>query len=97
MSAQAIAYRCKDLGIFGQSLFAQVFKVFNARKWRLHEPNEMPGERPQRFERLCIRALAEGVISEAKASELLGKTVRELVESLDRPPDDEADGQAARV
>lgn len=97
VSAQAIAYRCKDLGIFGQSLFAQVFKVFNARKWRLHEPNEMPGERPQRFERLCIRALAEGVISEAKASELLGKTVRELVESLDRPPDDEADGQAARV
>ena len=97
VSAQAITYRCKDLGIFGQSLFAQVFKIFNARKWRMHEPNEMPGEQPQRFERLCIRALAEGVISEAKASELLGKTVRELVESLDTPPDGETDGQAARV
>lgn len=30
VSAQGIAYRCKDLGIFGQSLFTQVFKVFNA-------------------------------------------------------------------
>ncbi len=96
-SAQAIAYRCKDLGIFGSSLFSQVFKVFSAKGWRLREPNEMSGERPQRFERLCIRALAEGVISEAKASELLGKTVRELVESLDKPPEDGADGHPSRV
>jgi len=96
-SAQAIAYRCKDLGIFGPSLFSQVFKVFSANRWRLNEPNAMPGERPQRFQRLCIRALSEGVISEAKASELLGTTVRELVESLDKPPKDGANGHAARV
>lgn len=96
-SAQAISYRCKDLGIFGPGLFSQVFKVFNARRWRLHEPNEMPGERPQRFARLCIRALSEGVISEAKASELLGTTVKKLVESLDKPPEDGADGHAPRV
>lgn len=96
-SAQAIAYRCKDLGIFGHSLFAQVFKVFNANRWRLREPNPLPCERPQRFERLCIRALSEGVISEAKASELLGTTVRELVRRLDEPPEDGADGHAPRV
>ena len=35
----------------------------------------------------CAFALAEDVISEAKASELLRKTVREVVESLDRPPE----------
>jgi Zn-dependent peptidase ImmA (M78 family) len=92
VSAQAVAYRCRDVGIFGPSLFSQVFRVFNARKWRLHEPLEMDPERPQRFERLCIRALAEGAISESKASELLGKTVRELTESLDRPPDQADDG-----
>lgn len=96
-SAQAIAYRCKDLGIFEQGLLAQIFKVFNAKRWRLQEPNEMPGEQPQRFERLCIRALSEGVISEAKASELLGTTVRELVESLDKPPEDGADGHPSRL
>jgi len=96
-SAQAIAYRCKDLGIFGPGLFSQVFKVFNAKRWRVHEPNEMPGERPQRFERLCIRALSEGVISEAKASELLSTTVRELVERLDKPPEDGVDGHPSRV
>jgi Zn-dependent peptidase ImmA (M78 family) len=96
VSAQAIAYRCKDLGIFNQSLFTQVFKVFNARRWRLHEPLELPPEHPMRFERLCLRALAEDVISEAKASELLRKTVREVVESLDQPPDRPSDGHTAR-
>ena len=97
VSAQAIAYRCKDVGIFGPSLFSQVFRVFNAKKWRLHEPLEMSAESPQRFERLCIRALAEGLISESKASELLGKTVRELAESLDRPPEEADDGHSSGV
>ena len=46
----------------------------------------MPGERPMRFERLCFRALAEGAISEAKAAELLGHSVRELNRRMDEPP-----------
>ncbi len=71
--------------------------IFNANRWRLREPNPLPCERPQRFERLCIRALSEGVISEAKASELLGTTVRELVRRLDEPPEDGAGGHAPRV
>ena len=32
----------------------------------------MAGELPNRFGRLCLRALAEGAISESKAAELLG-------------------------
>ena len=35
-------------------------------------------EEPNRMERLCFRALAERVISESKAAELLGIPVREL-------------------
>jgi len=97
VSAQAIAYRCKDLGIINQPTFSGVFKVFGIKGWRRKEPNALPKERPSRFERLCIRALAEDVISEAKASELLRKTVREVVESLDRPPEDAPDGHASRV
>lgn len=95
VSAQAIAYRCKDLGVFNERLLTQVFKVFNARKWRAHEPLEMNPERPQRFERLCIRALSEGVISEAKASELLGTTVRDLIASLDQPPEEAPIGHSS--
>jgi hypothetical protein len=80
-----------------QPTFSGVFKVFGIKGWRRNEPNALPKERPSRFERLCIRALAEDVISEAKASELLQKTVREVVDSLDRPPEDAADGNTPRV
>ena len=41
-------------------------------------------EEPRRFERLCYRALAEGVIGEARAAELLGISVRELDQRLDQ-------------
>ena len=95
VSAQAIAYRCKDLGLISQPTFSGVFKVFGIKGWRRREPNALPKERPSRFERLCIRALAEDVISEAKASELLQMTVREVVESLDRPPERASDAHAA--
>jgi len=91
VSGQALAYRCKDLGIINQATLANLFKAFGARGWRKKEPLELPKEVPSRFERLCIRALAEGVISESKASELLQKTVREVVESLDTPPERDAD------
>jgi Zn-dependent peptidase ImmA (M78 family)/transcriptional regulator with XRE-family HTH domain len=95
VSAQAIAHRCKDLGIISQSAYARVFRLFNARGWRIEEPRPFTKERPARFERLCIRALAEGMISESKASELLQKTVKEVVESMDEPPPEH--GRRSRV
>ena len=97
VSAQAIAYRCKDLDIINRRVLSSIFKLFNAKKWRTNEPLPLPSERPSRFERLCIRALAEDVISESKASELLQKTVREVVESLDLPPEKAADGHSSRL
>jgi Zn-dependent peptidase ImmA (M78 family) len=97
VSAQAIAYRCRDLDIINKALFSQIFKVFNANGWRLREPNEIAREEPRRFERLCLRALAEDVISEAKASELLQKGIRELVDSVDQPPDVESGAAASSL
>ena len=47
------------------------------------------GEKPRRFKRLCLRALAEGVISEPKAAELLGISVRELDRRMNEPPESE--------
>lgn len=89
VSVQALAYRCKDLGIISQASCARLFKIFKDRGWR-SAPYEEPGsmkpelEEPRRFERLCYRALAEGVIAESRAAELLGISVRELDKRLDQ-------------
>ncbi len=80
-SVQAITYRCKDLGIFSESLFQSLFHEFSRLGWRkppCKEPCALPGEEPTRFRRLTFRALAEEIISEPKAAELLGLPVREL-------------------
>ena len=89
VSIQALAYRCKDLGIINQTAFAKLFRVFAERGWRTFpfaEPGtiEPTAEEPRRFERLCYRALAENVIGEARAAELLNISVRELDARLDQ-------------
>ena len=94
VSVQALTYRCKDLGIFGPTLFRRLFNEFSRLGWRkppYQEPYAMPGEEPQRFERLCFRALAEDAISEAKAAELLETSVHELNQRMEEPPDLEYD------
>ena len=89
-SFQAITYRCHDLGIIGDAAYRQLFQVFNTHGWR-KPPYEEPGaidpseEEPKRMERLCFRALAERVISEPKAAELLGISVRHLTRLMDQP------------
>jgi hypothetical protein len=42
-------------------------------------------EKPERFDRLCYRALAEGAISEPKTAELLNITVHELNKRMEAP------------
>jgi len=90
VSLQAVAYRCKDLGILKQKAFSDLFRVFTMRGWR-KAPYKEPGymlpevEEPKRFERLCYRALTEQMIGESKAAELLGITVRQLDARLDNP------------
>ena len=88
VSIQAIVYRCKDLGILNQTAFERLFRLFNRRGWRkppYAEPAAIPPktEEPKRFERLCYRALAENLIGEPRAAELLGISVRELGARLD--------------
>ena len=92
VSVQALTYRCKDLGIFNQTLFRRLFNEFKRRGW-CDPPYEEPlavseGEKPRRFERLCLRALAEGAVSEPKAAELLAISVRELDRRMQEPPED---------
>jgi Zn-dependent peptidase ImmA (M78 family) len=88
VSVQAIAYRCRDLGIFPEVLWQRLFREFSRRGFRTpprYEPNPLKEEEPLRFERLCYRALAEDAISEPKAAELLGTTVRELNQRMEEP------------
>ena len=89
-SYQAIAYRCKDLGIFSESLNRELFRQFTRLGWRsppYKEYGALPpeSEEPSRLIRLCYRAVSEGAISEAKAAELLGVSVRELNRRMDEP------------
>ncbi len=93
VSVQALTYRCKDLGIISLSLFRVLFGEFSRQGWRrppYEEPYAMPAEAPQRFERLCYRAMAEGAIPVARAAELLQVSVAELNRSMLEPPSKES-------
>ena len=91
VSAQALTHRCKDLGTIGPTLYARLFADFKRRGWRTppyEEPRSLAKETPRRFERLCLRALAEGAVSEGRAAELLAISVRDLGERLDLSSDE---------
>jgi len=87
-SVQAITYRCSDLSIFSASLSQRLFREFSRLGFRSapnYEPEHLDEEKPERFDRLCYRALAEGAISEPKTAELLNITVRELNRRMEEP------------
>ena len=91
VSAQALARRCRDLAIFGPTLYKRLLRELGLRGWSkppFVEPlsGAQDDERPRRFERLCLRALAEGVVSEPKAAELLNTSVAELNRRMEEAP-----------
>ena len=78
VSAAALVIRMRDLGIIGEATVTRIFRGIG-RSWRTQEPCPLTQpESPKRFRRLCLRALAEDVISESKAAELLGLRVSEI-------------------
>ena len=89
-SFQAIVYRCHDLKIIGDAAYRRLFQTFNEYGWRKPPYEELGAlppskEHPQRMQRLCFRALSEGVISESKAAEILGISVRDLTRLMYEP------------
>ncbi len=65
-------HRANDLGILTDAHYLAMVKFFRARGWHKKEPGEQfPPEQPQLFEQLVFHALAEDLISESKAAELL--------------------------
>lgn len=91
VSVEVLANRCRDLGVFSPSLHKRLFREFGRGGLQTshgEKPLSPPGgERLKRFERLCLRAVAEGVLSEPKAAELLNTTVHELNRRMESPPD----------
>ena len=78
VSAAALVIRMRDLGIIGEATVTRIFRGIG-RSWRTQEPCPLlQSESPKRFRRLCLRALAEDMISESKAAELLGMRVSEI-------------------
>ncbi len=73
LSMQAWVYRAKELGIISQTAAERLFRRFRREGWHRDEPGDsIPPEEPGRMKRLVLRALAEDLISESRAAELLG-------------------------
>jgi Zn-dependent peptidase ImmA (M78 family) len=72
ISMQAWIYRAKDLGILPEAKAQELFKEFRAKGWHLKEPsNPYPPEKLDRLERLVRRAMAEELISNVRAAEIM--------------------------
>lgn len=79
LSMQGWIHRADDLGIIGRSTARRYLAEFKKRGWKKVEPgDQIPREEPQRLERLVRRALAEELITESRAAELLALSVREF-------------------
>ena len=77
LSMQAWVYRAKDLSIISENTATRLFQQFRINNWQRHEPGKpYPSETPIRMERLIYRALAEDLISQSRAQELLGKSLQ---------------------
>ena len=85
LSMQAVARRARDSDIITQSTYVSLVKYFRMRGWHKCEPGDTyRGERgATRMQRLILGALSEGVITESRASELLGQPLDEYTRSFE--------------
>lgn len=88
LSAQAIVYRLRELGIINQSFYRLMWQEFDRLGWRTppyRETLALPADRPKRFERLVFRAVTEKLVPQEKAAELLEISAKELQVLLEKP------------
>ncbi len=75
MSAQALLYRMRNLGIIGESYYKQWCMNVSRLGWRKEEPAEMPPERPSWLQQSVLRALGEDLISREMAENILSRSL----------------------
>ena len=79
VSMQCVVVRARELDIISEAATARLQRHFRSAGWAVTEPGDAyPRERSVRLERLVMKALAEGIISRPKASELLGVSFEEF-------------------
>jgi len=72
LSMQGCIHRAADLGIITDYHRQQLRRHFRAMDWRTKEPGPpYPKEQTHHFKQLVYRALAESILTESKAAELL--------------------------
>ncbi len=83
ISMQAWIYRAQEVGIISSEVVKRLFQLFRGRNWYRTEPGTpYPAETSTRMERLALRALNDGTISETRACELLGKPLIKFTEDF---------------
>lgn len=85
VSIASLIVRCSQVGLISRALYGRIWEQIHGLGWngpQSTEPAPLAPEVPQRMERMCLRAVAEGAVSEAKAAELLRISVRELDRKL---------------
>jgi Zn-dependent peptidase ImmA (M78 family)/transcriptional regulator with XRE-family HTH domain len=85
VSCSSVVVRCKQLGILGQAAWGKLWGVLKKNGLvgkDAKEPRPLAPEVPRRMERLCLHAISEGAVSESKAAEILGISVRKLDDLL---------------
>lgn len=81
VSVASLVVRCSQLNILSKAAYGRLWGQIRSLGWNSpasSEPYRFPAEVPQRMERICLRAVAEEAISEARGAELLNISVREL-------------------
>jgi Zn-dependent peptidase ImmA (M78 family)/DNA-binding XRE family transcriptional regulator len=81
VSIASLVVRCGQLSIITKATYGRLFGQIKSLGWNgphSKEPYRLDPEVPQRMERMCLRAVAEGAISLSKAAELLQVGVRDV-------------------
>ena len=87
-------HRARDLDLLPQTNYVSMVRFFRKRGWHKKEPcDDYPRERPQVFMQLVYHALAEDLIGESKAAELLRMPLAEFHAQRNMQRADEAVNQ----
>lgn len=94
LSQQAVVFRAQQSGVITEQAARQLHFLYRQRGWHKQEPGHpLPPERTAHFEGLVYHALAEDLISESKAAELLGLPLLQFRQQRRMDPPDAAADQ----
>jgi Zn-dependent peptidase ImmA (M78 family)/DNA-binding XRE family transcriptional regulator len=81
VSIACLVVRCSQLGLLSKAAYGKLWgqiRALGLNAFGAREPHDIDAERPTRMQRLCLRAVSEGALSEPKAAELMRVSVRDL-------------------